>query len=83
MEVVDHSPAVKRRRFLLRLADLPEGSIEASMAFDGVLTPETASFAGQAGLSHSLAYQNTPERRLCPISFSRRLWGNRNGRLRQ
>ena len=34
------------------------------MAFDGVLTPESASFAGQAGLSHSLAYQNTPERRL-------------------
>ena len=40
------------------------------MAFDRVLTPETASFAGQAGLSHSLAYQNTPERRLCPLSLS-------------
>ena len=26
--------------------------------------PESASFAGQAGLSHSLAYQNTPKRRL-------------------
>ena len=34
------------------------------MAFEGVLTPEFASFAGQAGLSHSLAYQNTPKRRL-------------------
>ena len=34
------------------------------MAFDGVLPPESASFAGQAGLSHSLAYQNTPKRRL-------------------
>ena len=34
------------------------------MAFEGVLTPESASFAGQAGLSHSLAYQNTPKRRL-------------------
>ena len=35
------------------------------MAFDGVLLhPESASFAGQAGLSHSLPYQNTPKRRL-------------------
>ena len=34
------------------------------MAFEGVLTPESAIFAGQAGLSHSLAYQNTPKRRL-------------------
>ena len=31
------------------------------MAFDGVRTPESASFAGQAGLSHSLASQNTPK----------------------
>ena len=30
--------------------------IEAGVAFDGVLLhPESASFAGQAGLSHSLA----------------------------
>jgi len=34
------------------------------MAFDGVLSPESASFAGQAAISRSLAYQNTPERLL-------------------
>ena len=39
-------------------------TIEVAMTFDGVLTPESASFAGQAGHSHSLAYQNTPERLL-------------------
>ena len=41
-----------------------QDTIEAAMTFDSVLTPESASFAGQAGLSHSLAYQNTPERLL-------------------
>ena len=42
------------------------------MAFDRVLLhPESASFAGQAGLSHSLAYQNTPERVLDPFPSQR------------
>ena len=51
--------------FLLPLDDLLHDDIEAAMAFDGVLTPsESASFAGQAGLSHSLAWQNTPKRLL-------------------
>ena len=32
------------------------------MAFDAVLPPESASFAGQAAISRGLPYQNTPER---------------------
>ena len=63
-EIVDHVAAVGGRVFLLSLVDLLHDDTEAVMAFDGVLTPESASFAGQAGLSHSLAYQNTPKRRL-------------------
>ena len=54
--MVDHSSAVRGRVFLLPLDDLLHDDIEAGVAFDGVLlTPESASFAGQAGLSHSLA----------------------------
>ena len=53
--MVDHSSAVGGRVFLLPLDDLLHEDIEVAMTFDGVLTPESASFAGQAGLSHSLA----------------------------
>ena len=38
------------------------------MAFDSVLSPESASFAGQAAISMSLACQNTPEPVAGPIS---------------
>ena len=59
------SSAVGGRVFLLPLDDLLHDDIEAGVAFDGVLlTPESASFAGQAGLSHSLAKQSTPKRLL-------------------
>ena len=34
------------------------------MVFDGLLPPEFASFAGQAGISRPLACQNTPKRLL-------------------
>ena len=34
------------------------------MAFDGVLPAESASYAGQAGISRPLAYQSNPERLL-------------------
>ena len=40
------------------------------MAFNGVLLPESASFAGQAAISRSLACQNTPEPVAGPISLS-------------
>ena len=40
------------------------------MAFDGVLTPESASFAGQAAISRPLACQNTPAPVPGPISLS-------------
>jgi hypothetical protein len=46
------------------LVDLVHEDIEVAMTFNGVLTPESATFARQAGLSHSLAYQDTPKRRL-------------------
>ena len=40
------------------------GGFDAVMAFDGVLPPDSASFAGQAAISEPLACQNTPERLL-------------------
>ena len=40
------------------------------MAFDGVPPPESASFAGQAAISRSLACQSTPEPVAGPISLS-------------
>ena len=64
MEIVDHFAAVGGRVFLLPLDDLLHDDIEAAMAFDGVLSPESASFAGQATISRPLACQNTPERLL-------------------
>ena len=44
--------------------------IEAAMAFDGVLPPESLSFAGQAAISRPLACQSTPEPVPGPISLS-------------
>jgi len=61
---VDHFAAVGGRVFLLPLDDLLHDDTEAAMAFDGVLPPESASFAGQAGISRPMACQNTPERHL-------------------
>ena len=46
------------------MVDLLHDDIKAAMAFDGLLPPESASFAGQAGTSRPLAYQNAPERLL-------------------
>ena len=70
--MVDHVAAVAGRGFLLPLVDLFHDGIEAGVAFDRVLLhPESASFAGQAGLSHSLAYQNTPERVRDPFPSQR------------
>ena len=59
-----HFAAVGGRVFLLPMVDLLHDDIETAMAFDGLLPPESASFAGQAGISRGLAYQNTPERLL-------------------
>ena len=64
METVDHFAAVRGRVFLLLLDDLLHDDIEGAMAFDGVLTPESASYAGQAAISRPLTCQNTPERLL-------------------
>ena len=46
-------------------------TLEAAVAFDGVLPPESASFVG-AGCDFQVpwGYQNTPERLLLPISLS-------------
>ena len=49
---------------LLLLDGLLHDDIEAAMAFDGVLPPESASYAGQAAISQPLACQNTRERLL-------------------
>ena len=68
--MVDHFAAVEGRVFLLPLDDLLHDGIEAAMAFDGVLPPESASFAGQAAISKPLACQNTPEPVAGPISLS-------------
>ena len=40
--------------------DILYEDIEATMAFDGVLPPESASLAGQTAIPKGLAYQNTP-----------------------
>lgn len=64
MEIVDHFAAVAGRVFLLLLDDLLHDDIEVAMVFDGVLPPESASFAGQAGIPRPLACQNTLERLL-------------------
>ena len=58
------------------------------MAFDGVLTPESASIARQAAISKPLACQSTPETHSWTDSplrerRSRGLWGIRNGQLAQ
>ena len=71
-EIVDHVAAVGGRVFLLSLVDLLHDDTEAVMAFDGVLTPESASFAGQAGLSHSPGIPEHPETPPAPISLSGR-----------
>ena len=54
-ETVDYFAAFGGRVFLLPLDDLLHDDTEPVMAFDGVLAPESASFAGQAAPSHSLA----------------------------
>ena len=46
---------------LLLLDDLLHHDIEVAMAFDGVLPPESLSFAGRAAISRSLAFQITQE----------------------
>jgi len=72
--------------FRLPLQDLLHDDIEAVMAFDGVLPPESLSFAGRAAISSSLACHNTPERLLDGFlrdRRSRRLWGNQNRWLAQ
>ena len=58
------------------------------MAFDGVLTPESASFAGGRLKFPGPWHAGTPRNASCtdfPLRDrrSRRLWGNRNGRLAQ
>ena len=51
--------------FRLPLVDLFHDGIEAGVAFDGVVTPlNLPALPGRAGLSHSLAWQNTPKRLL-------------------
>ena len=58
------------------------------MAFDGVLTPESASFAG-GRLDFLTPWHTRTPRNAAWTDFplrdrrSRRLWGNRNGRLAQ
>ena len=56
---VDHFAAVGGRVFLLPLDDLLHDDTEAAMAFDGVLPPESLSFAAQAAFSRFLACQTT------------------------
>ena len=55
---------------LLRLVDHTQDGVEVDRAFDGVLPPESLSFAGQAAISRSLACQSTPEPVVGPISLS-------------
>ena len=69
-EIVDHVAAVGGRVFLLLLVDLLHDDTEAVMAFDGVLTPESVSHAGQAAISKSLACQTPRNPVPGPISLS-------------
>ena len=52
---------MRGRVFLLLLDDLLHDDIEAAMEFDGVLPPESASFAGQAAISKTLACHSSPD----------------------
>ena len=52
------------------MKDLLYGGTETAKAFDGVLPPESLSFAGQAAISRLLACQSTPEPVPGPISLS-------------
>ena len=68
MEIVDHSSAVGGRVFLLPLVDLLHDDIQAGVAFDGLLPPLNL---------RNASWTDFPLR----DRRSRRLWGNRNGRL--
>ena len=86
--MVDHVAAVGGRGFLLPLVDFSLDDIEAGVAFDGVLTPlNPRALPGRLDFLtpwHVRAPRNASwsdfplrDRR------SRRLWGNRKGRLAQ
>lgn len=68
--MIDLSRSSRGGCCLLRLVDLVQDGVEVDRAFDGVLPPESLSFAGQAAISRSLACQSTPEPVAGPISLS-------------
>ena len=68
--MIDPSRSGRGGCCLLHLVDLIQDGVEVDREFDGVLPPESASFAGQAAISRPLACQSTPEPVAGPISLS-------------